>query len=153
MNHLGNLFQNVSYGNPPSSLQIGTYDLSKYSTSESFIVNIPLSFATYWQVSIDQVVFYALNFSSIQAIFDTGTTLLITDLDSTSSDIFDYFLYTKNCVTGELNLIKCACSSSEEMNGISFSVNGVELTIPSTRLWDYTNGNCTLLVESGNFGF
>ena len=39
------------------------------------------------------------------------------------------------------------------MNGISFSVNGVELTIPSTRLWDYTNGNCTLLVESGNFGF
>ena len=52
-----------------------------------------------------------------------------------------------------VELIKCACSSSEEMNGISFSVNGVELTIPSTRLWDYTNGNCTLLVESGNFGF
>ena len=40
LNHLGRSGQYDGYGNPASSLEIGSYNLEKYSTDDSFILTL-----------------------------------------------------------------------------------------------------------------
>ena len=153
LNYLGNLGEHKGYGNPSSSLEIGTYNLSKYSTTGAFITNITLSSATYWQAVINKISFLNYYFANPNVIFDTGTTLIVTDTSSNFNSI--YYILSElygNCQILQ-GLIECSCKNATSLIGLNFTINNVVLTVPSNRLWDYDDGVCTLLVMASNQGF
>ena len=86
-------------------------------------------------------------------IFDTGTTLIVTDTSSNFNSI--YYILSElygNCQIVQ-GLIECSCKNATSLIGLNFTINNVVLTVPSNRLWDYDDGVCTLLVMASNQGF
>ena len=148
INNIG--FTNDGYGAPPSNLQIGSYNLSTYSTSSSFIVVAPVVDSSgFWTVSLGSMYLgeYQLNSVPDSVIIDSGTSYMT--MPSAYYDLMQTYLITNSghsCSYSSLeSTIVCACASPSNLMGLSVEINGVFLNISASSIWYYDSGNCSLL--------
>lgn len=141
------------YNTLASNLEIGSYDLNKYSTGE-VLVNLsiinpdlyPNINPGYWQAYIDTASIAGIIFIGPSVIFDSGTSLIVVDSFSYTL-IYTHYRSVGDCI--ENGLITCTCSSLSALDSFYFVSNGKTLSVPSERLWAQESGQCVLLIESG----
>ena len=153
INNVG--FEYDGYGDPPSNLQIGSYDLSKYSTSSSFTVVAPVILPPdYWNIEISSVYIgnFQINSLTNVTIIDSGTSFLYIPSDNYYL-LQNYLILDsgKDCDYDWIDgSIACICKSVNELMGFTAEVNGVNLTAPASSIWLYDTGYCYLLIGEGD---
>ncbi|OMJ66017.1 hypothetical protein SteCoe_37289 [Stentor coeruleus] len=132
---------------PPSNLEIGGYDLDKYSESGEVLVKIPVTIDKYWGTDLIDVYYEGAKIGSQKdIIFDCGTSLIYASSND-YKEIVDYMLNTsdQDCETDNDGTLLCSCSDIESMPSLSFKYNGVELMLESSATWvKYSNSRCFL---------
>lgn len=150
LNRLGEIGGQSGYGSKPSSLEIGSYDINKYSHSSHLIVtqdiypNLGFWFA---QVNFELM---DLKIKHVPVIYDSGTTLIVVDT-MTYANIYNYVAESNTCL--EYGLIFCQCDSADDMPDLLFYVDDHKLRIPSDRAWYYEEETCVLLVQPSDNNF
>jgi Eukaryotic aspartyl protease len=156
LNHLEVYNSTQGYGNPSSNLEIGSYNLSKYSSTNEILVNVsiinPNLYSSinpgFWQAVFDTANIGGVVFTMKSFIFDSGTSLIAVDANS-YSQIFKHYNSKMTCSIN--GAIFCECSPLIPLDSFSFVIDGKNLTVPSERLWLRENGQCILLIQtSGN---
>lgn len=153
LNNLGPFGKHDGYGTPASNMQIGTYNLTKYSTSLVFTASIPVtSDPGYWQATVQGISIGTYSLGALSVIFDSGTSLIAADSIS-FSNIYNYLSGVYTCQT-DGNFIECDCSGGPaSMSGLVVLIGTVPLPVPSSRLWLEQDGQCLLLIENGGGDF
>ena len=144
------------YGDPPSNLQIGSYNLSKYSTSPSFtVVASVITPPQFWDINISSVYIgnYQINSGINIATIDSGTSLIYIPSYNYYQMLSYLVLYSgENCdYDNYINTVACKCNSADKLMGFTIKVNGTNLSIPASSIWLYSKRKCYLLILESDF--
>jgi cathepsin D len=150
LNRLGQIGDKEGYGEKPSSLEIGTYNIKKYADADSLMITQDIEKSSgFWKARVN-FEFMDLELKQVPVIYDSGTTLVIVDQNS-YMNMFEYLIDSHTCV--DYGLIICECGSRDDMPSLKFYIKGHKLEIPADRAW-YSEGKyCMLLVQQANIDF
>ena len=148
---LNNNGKSIGYGSFSSNLEIGTYNLAKYSKSLKFAVTMPVvSPAYYWNVVFSSVSVGSFKLSSVTTTIDSGSTnMLIPSTDY--SNFISHLKSLYSCKTDSYGRFYCNCSCANQLTNITLTYNSVNLYVPSNNLWTFYSPNqCYLNAQQGS---
>ncbi|OMJ78443.1 hypothetical protein SteCoe_21726 [Stentor coeruleus] len=148
-------FKGHGYGSPSSNLMIGSSNITKYSSNPSIIYNFPISpidsIYEFWQVNSFTVKFGTFELSTgTQAIFDSGTSLILSPpgfLDTAISALSSLGLV---CAVTDYSTIVCKCKDRKILPDLEFTYNSQTVSIPQNRLYLCDDKVCEMLVQEGS---
>ena len=131
-----------------SEVMIGGYDAVKYAKNET-IHWIKLFNSGYWSIPISKVEFEGaqLEGPATFGIIDTGTSLIIGPSSQVTQ--INNAIYKKHndyCATDD-GLTLCECDKIEDIEGLSFIIEGVEYYIAPKHLFLELFGFCAMLIQ------
>jgi len=137
---------------PDSSISIGSYNSSAFAKGKLHFVPCLYPSVGFWTVNLRDVYLgsMSLDLSYNFAIFDTGTSLILTAANDFSG-VSNWFIESFGCET-DGQYIACNCSShtNSDFPDITFNIAGVKVTLPSSKyLYTYTSDNtvvCLVLI-------
>lgn len=144
LNHLGDIGQQQGYGNKPSTMQIGAYDIKKYSPNGKTSTIKLFGDTGFWYSDISSFRLGNYEVTNIPVIFDSGTTLMIFD-SNTYSNLFYTLSSNHYCI--DVGVIACECHSKDDMPRLHFKIGGSEFELSQDISWYYEKDTCVLLVQ------
>lgn len=120
---------------PDSSVSIGSYNSSMFAKGKLHFVPCLYPSVGFWTVNLRDVYLgsMSLSLSYNFAIFDTGTSLMLTPA-SDFTGVSNWFSESFGCETNG-QYIACNCSSHtiSDFPDITFNIAGVKVTLPSSK--------------------
>lgn len=150
LNHLGEIGNQQGYGNHPSSLQIGGYDLEKYAPDGISATVKVIRGTGFWYSMISKFEMSSYKLTNIPVIFDSGTTLIIVDSNS-YKNLYNTLRSKHYCI--DYGIIICSCDSKDTMPTLKFNIGNVDFKLNQETAWYYEQGQCVLLVQGANIDF
>lgn len=124
-------------------LTIGGYDQTRFSGDLQWV---PLSSETYWQIKVDSLTMNGQSVSSVlDVIIDSGTSLLVGSTSDVSA--IASMLGAKPSMNGEYT-IDCGGNHPDFV----VTVNGIKLTIPSSKYIMNMGSQCMLGIAGMDLG-
>lgn len=144
---------------PTSSISIGSYNSSVYAKGKLHFVPCLYPDVGFWTVNLRDVSLgsMSLKMSNHLAIFDTGTSLILTTF-SDFIGISNWFRGNFGCET-DGQYIACNCNSRtiSDFPDITFNIAGVEVLLPSSKYLNiYKSDNtvvCFVLIAGFHMDF
>ena len=138
--------------NISSNLEIGTYNLTKFSSNGAIVLTVPVkSSPGYWESTASYINLGKFIGEKIDVIFDSGTSLIIADIGSYNS-IYSSLKQQYNCLTYSGYII-CPCADVNQMPSLLITFGQVNLGVPGNRMWEYSSGYCLLMMGSTTDNF
>ncbi|OMJ77664.1 hypothetical protein SteCoe_22704 [Stentor coeruleus] len=150
-------FDGKGNGNPASNLMIGSYNISKYSSSPNVIITYNLynptsGFSGLWIVNPMEVTLGGALFNgSASVIFDSGSPYIYTP-EGDYYDIAINIMASMGVGCKIYNkIIRCTVKDRKILPSLSFSYNKISVNVDQNRLFRCGDGYCDLMViESDN---
>ena len=132
---------------PTSSIELGSYNLQKFSTTGEILVNISaISGVSHWSCFMTVKAGNVTFANSDLSVFDT-TFPYVYAPNAAFTQIKNYFLNSSyECSYLEIDTsVVCLCANIKDMIGLNWYYNDVELEINKDILWyDLNDGYCEL---------
>lgn len=153
-------FEGTGYGNPPSNLMIGSYNISKYSSSPNVIITYPLynppsGFSGLWIVSPMEVTLGGVLFNgSANVIFDSGSDFIYTP-EGNYYDLAIKIMASKGigCKINDNKIVRCNVNDRETLPSLNFTFDGKSISVDQNRLFRCGDGYCDLMVKENDNNF
>jgi Eukaryotic aspartyl protease len=123
------------------NVYFGDYEIEGYDLNT--LVTVPQNtISNYWKVSVDLIQIGNASISDTTAILSVSYSIIHAD-EASYEQISSYYTSVLNC-SNNYTFITC----NKSYGNLTLQLNGVNLTVPASSLWQKSSNSYTLLIKN-----